>query len=455
MYQFKFADIGEGLHEGKVTQIFVRPGDSVKDGDRLFEVETDKVTSEITSPIGGKITEIKITPEQTVHVGDVVFLIDDGSGSSAAPAVESKPEAAPAAGGASVVGQVKVSDEVLDFGFSKKTTSKPISPTPLTTSGPISLSQARAMKLKISPFLVKYAEAHHIDLTQVKPTRADGIILKTDLDAVANAAAPVVAPTPTVAAPASASATPKSTGPSPTMFTGFVARREKTSSLRQAIARNLKNSWNKVAYTNLVIQADVTELWNLRSSIKDSLLKTTGIKITFLPFIAKATAIALTEFPIFISQYDEATQELVYPDTINLGIAVDTDQGLMVPNIKDAQSKSVLQMANEIISLAKKARAKELKGADMSGGNFTITNYGSAGALFGVPVIKFPEVAILGIGTIIDQVQSVSLGGMGDNRKIMYLTIAADHRWIDGAAIGHFGTRIRQLLENPSLLSVY
>ncbi|WP_391592042.1 Pyruvate dehydrogenase E2 component, dihydrolipoamide acetyltransferase [[Mycoplasma] cavipharyngis] len=529
MYQFKFADIGEGLHEGKVTQIFVKTGDKIKDGDKLFEVETDKVTSEITSPITGIVSEIKIQPEQVIHVGEVVILIDDqnqDSTSKTETVVESTPEivvesASPK--GASVVGQVVVSDEILDFSFGSKNsttnsqssasssekinlrqekTQLKISP-PLmrfamekginldlvqpnradgivtrkdledafklqlassiekTTSTTEPLKQAKP-QLKISPPLMRFAMEKGINLDLVQPTRADGIVTRKDLEDALKLQStssevkttPTSTPTPTVQTTPVSQVAPTSVI-SKTNVTGLVAKREKASGLRLAIAKNLKNSWEKVAYTNLVIQVDVTELWNLRNSIKDPLLKTTGLKITFLPFIAKATTIALVDFPIFLAQYDEKTQELVYPDTINLGIAVDTEKGLMVPNIKNAQTKSVIDLATDIVDLAKKARSNQLKGADMSNGHFTITNYGSAGAIFGVPVIKYPEIAILGVGTIIDQVQSVAVGGSSGNRKIMYLTIAADHRWVDGATIGHFGTRIRQLLENPSLLSVY
>lgn len=444
MYQFKFADIGEGLHEGKVVKIHVKVGDSVKDGDVLFEVETDKVTSEITSPVNGKIFEIKIQEEATIHVGDVAFVIDDSSSSTNAPKEESKP----AAGGASVVGQVVVSDELLsfDFGSKKKNTSTITNKTNPTHVGNL---QPLPKGLKIAPRFRKIAAEKGIDLNLVVPTGPNNTVLEVDLEKALSASKNNVQ--------ASASnQTPTQTHVSNQVMNvtkpnnGFVAKRVKTTAMREAIAKNLKNSWNQVAYVNLVIQVNVTKLWDLRNNIKDTLLKTTGTKITFLPFIAKATTIALSEFPIFTAQYDEKTQELVYPDTINLGIAVDTDYGLVVPNIKDAQTKSVLQISHEINLLADAARKKTMKGSDMANGTFTITNYGSAGGLFGVPIIKYPEMGILGVGTIVDHVE---VAGMP--QKIMYLTIAADHRWVDGAEMGRFTSRIKQLIENPSLLSVY
>lgn len=446
MYQFKFADIGEGLHEGKVVKIHVKVGDNVKDGDVLFEVETDKVTSEITSPVNGKITGINIQEGSTVHVGDVAFDIDDSAAPTSAAPVEE--EAKPAAGGASVVGQVVVSDEVLSFDFGSKKKSSSTA-TKSSSVAPGSL-QPVPKGMKIAPRFRKLAAEKGIDLNLVVPTGPNNTVVEADLDkalSAASAPAPTAPSTPApVPTPAPAPASVTVTKPN----TGFVAKRVKTTAMREAIAKNLKNSWNQVAYVNLVIQVNVTKLWDLRSSIKDTLLKTTGTKITFLPFIAKATTIALSEFPIFTAQYDEKTQELVYPDTINLGVAVDTDYGLVVPNIKDAQTKSVLQISHEINVLADAARKKTMKGSDMANGTFTITNYGSAGGLFGVPIIKYPEMGILGVGTIVDHVEAA-----GVPQKIMYLTIAADHRWVDGAEMGRFTSRIKQLIENPSLLSVY
>ncbi|MDQ0513918.1 pyruvate dehydrogenase E2 component (dihydrolipoamide acetyltransferase) [Mycoplasmoides fastidiosum] len=416
MYYFKFADIGEGLHEGKVTQILVKEGDQIKDGDALFEVETDKVTSEITSPVNGKIFKIKIAVDQTVHVGEVVFVIDDGSGPED-PSQENPAHEAPAP--AVETAPVSASQ-----------------PAPVASVEPTTTISADVV---ISPLAKKIATANSIDVTGLQGSGPHNRIMSADLSQQ-----PAPLSTPTVATQPTPVVQPTKLGTHP------VAAREKTSSLRQVIAKNLKQSWEKVAYVTQVVEADVTNLVELRSQYKEMVLKTTGVKLTFLPFIARATALALQQFPIFTSQYDEATQELVYPGTLNLGIAVDTDYGLLVPNIKDAHTKSVLQLAADITTLAKKARARELKGADMSNGHFTITNYGSAGAIFGMPVIKFPEMAILGVGTIVTRV-------LADHQEhhFMYLTVAADHRWADGVEIATFASTIKKYLENPSLLGIF
>ncbi|TQC54871.1 2-oxo acid dehydrogenase subunit E2 [Mycoplasmopsis cynos] len=229
-------------------------------------------------------------------------------------------------------------------------------------------------------------------------------------------------------------------------------KRVKVTSIRKTIAKAMINSKNNVAYFSLVNEIDVSHLWDLRKSIVEDVLKTTGVKLTFLPYIAKAIIVALKEFPILAAKYDELTSEIVYPTTINLGIAADTIAGLMVPVIKDSQNLTIIDLAKEISRLALAAREKTIKSNEMSGGSFTITNYGSIGALFGTPVINYPELAIAGVGAIIDK--PIVKNGQIVPGKVMNLTVSADHRWIDGATVGRFLLRIKELLEKPEILGV-
>ncbi|WP_322949569.1 2-oxo acid dehydrogenase subunit E2 [Mycoplasmopsis cynos] len=229
-------------------------------------------------------------------------------------------------------------------------------------------------------------------------------------------------------------------------------KRVKVTPIRKAIAKAMINSKNNVAYFSLVNEIDVSHLWDLRKSIVEDVLKTTGVKLTFLPYIAKAIIVALKEFPILAAKYDELTSEIVYPTTINLGIAVDTIAGLMVPVIKNSQNLTIIDLAKEISRLALAAREKTIKSNEMSGGSFTITNYGSIGALFGTPVINYPELAIAGVGAIIDK--PIVKNGQIVPGKVMNLTVSADHRWIDGATVGRFLLRIKELLEKPEILGV-
>lgn len=244
----------------------------------------------------------------------------------------------------------------------------------------------------------------------------------------------------------------KVSSPAAVVSNKLEAKREKIAPIRKAIARAMTNSWNSVAYVNLVNQIDVSDLWKLRKSVLEPVLKASGVKLTFLAFIAKAILIALAEFPIMAAKYDEAASEIVYPDSLNLGLAVDTEAGLMVPVIKDAQNLSIVEIAKEIVRLAKAARDRKIKPSEMQGGSFTITNYGSVGSLYGVPVINYPELAIAGVGAIIDSAEVKD--GQIVPAKIMHLTVAADHRWIDGATIGRFAARVKELLEKPEILGI-
>lgn len=297
------------------------------------------------------------------------------------------------------------------------------------------------MSIKSTPLARALAKKLSVNIEEVKGTGSNGRVLVADVKSFNPTSQPIAT-------------TQATTVSSPTVNSApLQAHSEPIAPIRKAIARAMTNSWNNVAYVNLIHRVNMSKLWDLRKSIKDTVLATTGVKLTFLPYIAKAVAIALKEFPIFTAKLNEANNTLDYPDTINLGVAVDTPAGLMVPVVKHAHTLSVLDFAQQISALAKAARERTIKPADMSGAGFSITNYGSVGSLYGVPVINWPELAILGVGAIVDE--AFVEKGQVVAGKAMYLTVAADHRWIDGATIGRFASRIGQLLENPEILGVY
>ncbi|UUM20153.1 2-oxo acid dehydrogenase subunit E2 [Mycoplasma sp. 1578d] len=314
------------------------------------------------------------------------------------------------------------------------------------------------MMIKATPIVRAKAAKLGIDLSLVKGSGENGKILLADLEAFAAQpkqsapSNPEVVSTPTPTAAPTGAAVPTPTPVAPRVVTGEPYSQPVTP-IRKAIAKAMTNSWDNVAYVNLVHEIDMTRLWDLRSSIKDLVLKNTGVKLTFLPYILKAVSVALKEFPKFTAKYNEAKSTLDFPGVINLGFAVDTEAGLMVPVIPGADQLSVLDLAKEIARLAKAAREKTIKPAEMKGAGFTITNYGSVGSLFGVPVINYPELAIAGVGAIIDK--PVVKNGAIVPGKVMYITVAADHRWIDGAEIGRFASRVKELLEKPEVLGVY
>ncbi|MCK5807320.1 MAG: 2-oxo acid dehydrogenase subunit E2 [Mycoplasmataceae bacterium] len=278
-----------------------------------------------------------------------------------------------------------------------------------------------------------------VDIAQVTGTGFNGRVLVKDVEAF----------TP------GAKATTATKSPAKPMVSTGEDVRIKVPGIRKAIAGAMKNSWAQVAYTNLVVEVNMSSLWDFRKTITDERsIKRFGTKVTFLPFIMKATTIALKEFPMINAKYDEAANEMIQYADVNLGVAVDSPKGLMVPVVKQMQTKSIVEVNKEIQALAGLVRTGKITGKDMSGATFTVTNYGSAGALHGVPVINYPEIGILGTGAIIDRVLTDKSGGFYTG-KIMHLTCAADHRWVDGADIGRFVSRVKELLENPAQLGVF
>lgn len=292
------------------------------------------------------------------------------------------------------------------------------------------------MSIKSTPIARAMAAKMGIDINLVKGTGIDGRILIEDIKNYQPNQAATSAPS-QVAAP----------------VVNNEAHSEAITPIRKAIAKAMTNSWDNVAYTNLVHKIDMSTLWESRSKIKDIILKNENVKITFLPYIIKASAVALNSYPKFSAKYNEESQTLDYPGVVNIGIAIDTEAGLMTAVINNADKLSIVEIAKEVTRLANAARTKTLKPNETKGAGFTITNYGSVGSLWGVPVINYPELAIGGVGAIIDE--PVVKNNQVVPGKVMYLTVAADHRWIDGAEIGRFATKIKELLENPELLGVY
>lgn len=412
MYKFKFVDIGEGLHEGKVGEIFKRVGDTVKEGDDLFLVETDKVTTEIPSPVTGKIVWMSFKEGQTIHVGEEIYHFEtaDGEKNDTSPKADEDKKKDE---GASVVGEVKVSNVVVDL------------------NNMTAQSNVISKKVLSTPLARSLAAKMNIDINNVKGSGYNGRVLIADIHNFNNGSTYL---------------------PQSVNSKTVSDKRVKVTSMRKAIAKAMSNSWSNVAYTNLTLEVNMTSLWNMRKGlITDDFIAKVGTKVTFLPFIIKATTIAIRDFPSINAMYDQSTDEIVQYGNVHMGIAVDTPAGLVVPIVRESESKNIFELNLEIQSLAKKAREGKLSVKEMTGSTFTITNYGSAGALFGVPVINYPNVAILGVGAIIDKVYANENGSFF-NGKAMHITIAADHRWIDGAEIGHFASKVKTLLENPLLL---
>ena len=446
MYDFKFTDIGEGLHEGQILKWFFKVGDRVKDGDVLCVVETDKVNAELPSPVNGIIVKLGAEVGQTIHVGETVVLIDDSVGATSAakpvvatPQAEEKPKAAQPEvkkeaaeeKGAAVVGEVVVSNDVIassDEGFENN-----------------DAVQSSSAKVLATPVARKMAADLRVDLTKVKGTGESGRVMKADIQKAASL-------TVTTASSSSVASAPAFVAPSMPALPKEGVRRVKITKLRQAIVKAMNTANMLIPATTLMDEIDVSKLVEFRKSQKDKLAEK-GIKLTFLPFIVKAVTMAIKEYPIFNASFDHESEEIVFKDFINIGIAVDTPDGLIVPNVKNADSKSIVTLAQEIEALGAATRNRTVKLEDLQNGTFSITNYGTTGIKLGTPVIKHPELAILGIGSIYKK--PVVENDQIVIREVLPLSLSIDHRVIDGADGGRFLSKVKELLADPMQIFLF
>lgn len=410
MLEFRFPDIGEGIAEGVILNWFVEVGQEVKEGDSLFLVETDKVNAEIPSPASGKIVARFGEVGDTINVGDVVVTIDDGSGVNVEP-----PQAEPVEeDNAAVVGALESSSQVL------------------ATSTEHSVESAEMSKGRVlaTPVARKLAKDLGVDITNIQGTGPAGRVMKEDI----RRAAEVKPMQAAAAAPVAAE----------------LEERIALTTLGKTIARNMAVSKQEIPHAAVMDEFDVTELVKFRQESKE-LAEREGSKLTYMPFLIKAVALALQEHPLFNASFSAETNEIILKKYYNMGIAVDTPDGLLVPVIKKADQKGLLALGREVQELARKARERTLSLDEIQGGTFTLTNYGAVGALTGIPVIKHPEAAILGIGSITKKPV------VNDNdeitiRHILPITLAFDHRFIDGGSAGRFLMRLKAYLQEPLLL---
>lgn len=424
MLEFRFADIGEGIHEGVILKWLVEVGQEVKEGDSLFLVETDKVNAEIPSPASGKIAALLAQEGDTIHVGQVVVHIDTGEGAAPEAAQGSDEEDAGA-----VVGALESSARVL--APSGEAASK----------GP---EQARKGKVLATPVARKLARDLGVDIATVEGTGPQGRVMKEDIRRAAQMGPTAATPEAPTASSVAAQAAPLPAGPN--------EERIPLTALGRTIARNMAQSKREIPHAAVMDDVDVTDLVVFRSEVKE-LAEAQGIKLTYLPFIIKAVTLALQEYPKLNASFDEAAQEIVIKHDLNIGIAVDTPDGLLVPVIKHADKIGILPMAKRMSELIEATRSRTVALEDLQQGTFTVTNYGAVGVGSGIPVIRPPEAAILGVGAIRKQ----PVVGEDDSiaiRHIMPLTVSFDHRFVDGATAGRFLARVKEYLHDPMRLTL-
>jgi pyruvate dehydrogenase E2 component (dihydrolipoamide acetyltransferase) len=392
LQEFKFPDVGEGIAEGEIVQWLVKEGDWVKEDQELVEVETDKAVVTINSPYTGKIVKLHSQEGEIIKVGDLLTTIDGSS--EAAPAVESgKKDSGTVVGSLGEEQQIEVARPIL-----------------------------------ATPAVRTLAKQMGVDLAEVKGTGPGGRITKEDVETAAGSVARDIG--------------------AATDAHGAVERIP-LRGIRRTVAKRMAEASKRVADVTIWHDADITELAQIRAK-ENEMITAPGVKLTYLPFLIKAAIAALKTHPYFNASLDEDAQEIILKKYYNIGIAVDTNEGLMVFVIKKADQKNIPELAREGATLAEKARLRKIVLADLKGSTFTITNYGVVGASYGTPIINHPEVAILGIGKIEDR--PVVKNGEIVIRKMMPLSLAFDHRVIDGVEAGRFLGIVIQHLENPDLM---
>jgi len=423
--------LGESVTEGIVTRWLKAVGENVQADEPLLEISTDKVDTEIPAPASGVLTSIAVEADGTVEVGAEVARIATGAGAAPAPA-----PAAPAAPATPAPAAPAPAAPVTSTPATPATPAAPVTPAP---------AAAAASGVYVTPLVRKLAADNDIDLATISGSGVGGRIRKADVLAAVEAKKSAAAPP---AASESAPAVPAATV-APSEPSALRGRTEKMSRLRRVIAERMVESLQTSAQLTTVVEVDVTRIAALRQRTKADFAAREGVNLSFLPFFCKAAVEALKVYPQINSSIDLAAGTITYPDSENLGIAVDTDRGLLVPVIRDAGDLNIAGIARRIADLAERTRTNKVAPDELSGGTFTVTNTGSRGALFDTPIINMPQVAILGTGSVVKRPVVISDDGQDviAIRSMVYLALSYDHRIVDGADAARFLTAVKDRLE--------
>ena len=427
--------MGESIVEGTLTKWLKKAGERIERDEPLFEISTDKVDTEIPSPAAGTLAEILVEEGKTVGINTVVARIDEGGGAAVAAV---KPAAAPAE--ATPPAPAAPASEPPAAAPPAQPVEAPAPPDPEGTP-PVEKEPAGPL----SPLVRKMARELNLDLTQVKGTGAGGRITKQDVEAYAAAQSqPAATPPPPLPAAPPAAVQPAAV---PLPPAGQAKTRiEPMSTMRMKIAEHMVMSKRTSAHVTTIHRVDMTKVARLRERHKAQFQAAYGFGLTYLPFVARAAVAGLRQYPLLNASLDN--NNIIYHNEIHIGIAVALENGLIVPVIRGADEKNVLGLQRSIVDLAARARSRQLKPDEVTGGTFSITNFGSFGSLMGTPVINQPQVAIMGVGTV-DKTPVVIDDAIAI-RSICHLSLTFDHRLIDGALADQFMTKVKQVLESWS-----
>jgi len=425
MTAIKVPPLGESIVEATVSRWLKKEGDAVAAGETLVELETDKITVEVPALAAGVLAKRARNEGDVVKVDELLGELTEGaaaaaSAPAAAPAASAAPPPAPAAASTAAAAP------------NAPSATQPAAPTPA--------------EVRASPAAQRVAAEAGVSLAGVTGTGRGGVVSKPD---VVEHLAAGTAPAP-VAAPARAATPAPPAPPRPPAPAGERETREKMTTRRKRIAENLLLSQSSTATLTTFNEIDMSAVSALRERMKEKIEKEHGVKLSFMPFFVKAATMALKSFPIVNSQIDG--DSIIYKHYVNMGIAVASEAGLVVPNIKDADRKGMLDVSRDIVALAKKAREGKLTMEDLTGGTFTITNGGVFGSLVSTPIINFPQVGILGLHKTQDR--PIAVNGQVVIRPMMYVALSYDHRVIDGQQAVLFLVRVKELMEDPAAMLI-
>jgi pyruvate dehydrogenase E2 component (dihydrolipoamide acetyltransferase) len=485
--EIKLPSLGEGVESGDVLEIYVKVGDVVKPEQSLLELETDKATVAVPSPLSGKILSIAIQEGDTVKVGQVIGTIEATAAASSpaptspaptpAPPAASAPKPAPSPAPAAAVPVAQTTATIAPAPAAPK----PIAP-PKPTAAPIaapvsasgastSLAQESDEVIAAGPAIRRFAREVGVDLSGVSGSGESGRITREDVLAIVRHQGQAAAAKPAASAPASSASSPALSAPAnsgvespakaaaskgiekpgtPATDDYGPIRVDRMTKIRKMIANQMDKSWSSVPRVVNFDDADVTELEAFRQSSKDD-YASRGIKLTTMPFLIKAVATALKHHGALNAQIDSENDQIIYKDYVNLGIAVDTDRGLVVPTLKNADRMSIPDIAYALADLSNRVRNNDFAVSDLRGGTFTISNLGAIGGTYSTPIVNVPEVAILLVGRS-RKMPMVMQDDSIKPRLMMPLSLAYDHRLVDGATAARFLNDIIAYLEAPSRL---
>ncbi|PQO28627.1 pyruvate dehydrogenase [Bremerella cremea] len=449
-------DLGDGIESGDVLAVHVSVGDTIEKGQTLIEIETDKATVDVPSTQGGKVTKIHVKAGDTVAVHAPLVSLDAAASGGSAPAEEAPPAEKPAPPAEEPKAAEPAPEPAPEAPAPAPAKPAPPKPAPVNVAppkpapAPVADAPAADESVPAGPAVRRFAREVGVDLRNVQGSGPNGRIeredvLRTvrDLNQGTSSAGKGEA-----AAPAASGSLPSLTGEAHTDKYGPV-RIEKMKKIRKVTAAQMTKSWTTAPRVTNFDDADITALEELRQQSKDDYAEA-GVKLTTMPFLIKAVAVALREHPELNASIDMEQEQVIYKDYVNVGIAVDSDRGLLVPNMKNTDRMSIPDIARSLQQTASDIRGNTFEMSTLQGGTFTISNLGAIGGTYSTPIINVPEVAILLVGR--SRKMPVVVKDQIVARLMMPLSLSYDHRLVDGATAGRFLNEVKGLLENPSKL---